>query len=379
MAKIGAREGRPMKSLHTTLCDLLEIRYPILQAGMGVNTPYSLTATSPELVAAVSNAGGLGVLGLGLMAPDEISEQVVRTKKLTSQPFGVDLLFPTLGGVGSFEELLAKIPDEYWRFVEKLQREFGIPPPREKITPAQWINMASPALVMKQFEVLLEERVPLFVSGLGNPAPVIDRAHQQGMKVMACVGNVKTAKRVAASGVDAIAATGWEAGGHGGRIGIFTLVPQVVDAVHPIPVVAAGGIADGRQVAAALMLGAQGVWVGSLFLATEEAPIPQWYKALILMADDEGTAKSASWTGKLMRHFHTPITDAWAQSGLKPLAMPLQGMLMWDIVAGAIEAGKYEHAAQLIGQGIAMTKEIKPARCVVEDLVQGALATLKGR
>src|SRR3990172_2816195 len=366
-----------MRQLHTKLCDLLDIRYPILQAGMGIITPYSLTATSPELVAAVSNAGGLGVLGLGLMTPDEIGQQIKKTKQLTSQPFGVDLLFPTLGGVGSLEQLKAQIPREYREFMARLQREFDIPSPQEPVDPQMWINMASPDIAMRQFEVLLEERVPVFVSGLGNPAPVVPRAHAQGMKVMACVGNVKTAVRVAEGGVDAIAAAGGDAGGHGGRTGTFTLIPQVVDAIHPTPVIAAGGIADGRQVAAALMLGAQGVWVGSAFLATTEAPIPQWYKDLIIRADDEGTAKSEYWTGKLMRHFKTPLGAAWETSGLKPLPMPLQGILMWDIVAGALEQGKYEHSGQLIGQGIGMTKEIKSARQVVEELVGGAIQALE--
>jgi len=133
----------------------------------------------------------------------------------------------------------------------------------------------------------------------------------------------------------------------------------------------------GRQVAAALMLGAQGVWVGSAFLATTEAPIPQWYKDLIIRADDEGTAKSEYWTGKLMRHFKTPLGAAWETSGLKPLPMPLQGILMWDIVAGALEQGKYEHSGQLIGQGIGMTKGIKSARQVVEELVGGAIQALE--
>lgn len=367
-----------MERLHTELCDLLDIRYPILQAGMGIITPYSLTATSPQLVAAVSNAGGLGVLGLGLMTPEEISDQVRQTKRLTSQPFGVDLLFPTLGGVGSLEELKAKIPQEHRGFVEQLQRQFGIPSPREPVDPQMWINMASPDIAMRQFEVLLEERVPVFISGLGNPAPVVPRAHAQGMKVIACVGNVKTARRVAEGGVDAVIAAGWDAGGHGGRTGTFTLIPQVADAVRPTPVIAAGGVADGRQIAAALMLGAQGVWVGSAFLATEEAPIPRWYKDLILHADDEGTSKSEYWTGKLMRHFKTPVGAAWETSGLSPLPMPLQGILMWDVVAGALEQGKYEHSGQLIGQGIGMIREIKPAKRVVEELVAGAIQALEG-
>jgi NAD(P)H-dependent flavin oxidoreductase YrpB (nitropropane dioxygenase family) len=152
----------------------------------------------------------------------------------------------------------------------------------------------------------------------------------------------------------------------------------VADAVHPTPVIAAGGIADGRQVAAAMMLGAQGVWVGSAFLATEEAPIPQWYKDLILQTDEEGTSKSEYWTGKLMRHFRTPVGAAWETSGLKPLPMPLQGILMWDIVAGALEQGKFEHSGQLIGQDIGMIKEVKPAKQLVEELVAVAVQALEG-
>lgn len=366
-----------MKDLHTPLCDLLGIRYPILQAGMGIITPYSLTATSPELVAAVSNAGGLGVLGLGQMLPDQVREYIRATKKLTSQPFGVDLLLPTLGGIGTLEELLTQVPEPHRAFVNQLRRRFGLPELAERPDPTIWINMASPDIAMRQFEVLLEEKVPVFVVGLGNPTPVVPRAHAQGMKVIGSVGNVKTSRRVAQGGVDALVAAGWDAGGHGGRTGVFTLIPQVVDAVRPLPIIAAGGIAHGRQVAAALMLGAQGVWVGSAFLATPEAPVPQWYKELILQADDEATSKSEYWTGKLMRHFRTPLGEAWQTSGLEPLPMPLQGILMWEIVSAAIEGGQFQHSGQLIGQGIGMIKEITPAAQVVKKLVAEAVTGLE--
>jgi enoyl-[acyl-carrier protein] reductase II len=198
--------------LHTPICDLFGIRYPIVLAGMGGVCTHALTA-------AVSNAGGLGVIGGATMDADGLRREIQRTRELTDKPFAVDLLAP--------------IPD----------------------------------MIRPQMQVVFEEKVKIFVAGLAVPRDFIAEMHERGMLVVVMVGKVRHAVKSAAEGADVVAAQGTEAGGHTGEIGALALVPQVVDAVN-IPVLAAGGIADGRQLVAALALGAQGVVIGTRFIAT---------------------------------------------------------------------------------------------------------------
>jgi nitronate monooxygenase len=364
--------------LHTELCDLLGIQYPIIQAGMGMLQPYvPPVSTSPELVAAVSNAGGIGILGPSGVSPEEVAEYIKKTKALTDKPFGVDLIFAgSLSGtaVGNMQDLKNQIPPEYKALLKNLREKYEIP--EVEVEPTIWRTMLDPKIARKQFEVVLEEKVPVMVSGLGTPPFVVSECHARGIKVLSAVGNLKTACRAAELGVDAIIVEGWGAGSHSGRIDNLVLIPPVVDAVKPIPVIAAGGIADGRQVAASLMLGAAGVWIGTRFLATPEAAIPDWYKQLIIQAGDEGTQKNAYWTGRLNRHYKSPVDEALETSGLKPLPMPLQGILTFDFMAGAIKAGKYELSGQLMGQGTAMIKELKPAAQIMAELVTEAVTAL---
>src|SRR5581483_10028139 len=256
-------------SLHTAICDILGIEYPVILAGMGPTAGRGggAAATAP-LVAAVSNAGGLGVLGGAGSTPEELREEIRKVRSLTDKPFGVDLLLPSnlvrpvspspalpqRIGEGA-TDWRAQIPQEYWDAINGLKAQFGIPEvQREGPAPGggAW-------RIEDQVQVVLDERVPVFASGLGNPAPYVPPCRDLGIKVIALVGNVKNARRVADSGADIVVAQGHEAGGHTGRIGTLALVPQVVDAVAPVPVVAAGGIGDGRGLAAALALGAHGV------------------------------------------------------------------------------------------------------------------------
>src|SRR5712692_8118707 len=206
----------------------LGIEYPIFQAGMGF-------VAHAELAASVSNAGGLGCIGSGTMNDRELREQIRRCRAMTDRPFGVDILFAEVKADKSDQDVV-----RYTGNVNRL------------------------------IEVTFEEKVPVIVSGLGNPAGVIERAHKDGVVVMSLCGNVKQARRLEASGVDVIIAQGHEAGGHTGRIGTMTLVPQIADAVK-VPVLAAGGIGDGRGLIAALALGAQGIWMGTRFVASIEA------------------------------------------------------------------------------------------------------------
>jgi NAD(P)H-dependent flavin oxidoreductase YrpB (nitropropane dioxygenase family) len=366
-------------TLRTRICDLLGIEYPILLAGMGPTAGGGRgSAATAELVAAVSNAGGLGVLGGAGFAPDALRAEIRRIREMTDKPFGVDLLFPS-NAVRPVEaaqggDPRALIPPEYWEIVKRLKEQFGLPDvraerPRELRT---W-------RVEDQVEVVLEERVPVLASGLGNPAPFVPRCHELGIKVIALVGNTKNARRVAQGGVDIIVAQGTEAGGHTGRVGTMALVPQVVDAVAPIPVVAAGGIADGRGVAAALALGAEGVWCGTVFLATYEANLYDWQKQRILQATEEDTIVTRLYSGKTMRNITNPLAEAWEALGVKALPMGLQGLLVADLVASARAAGKDELLMNAAGQAAGMITRLRPAREVVEDLVRGAVEVLTHR
>jgi enoyl-[acyl-carrier protein] reductase II len=232
-----AAEENPM--IRTPLCDLVGIETPIIQAGMG---PFGSGA---ELAAAVSNVGALGTLGAAGRPLDDLTEQLRRLRDLTDRPFAVNLVFHQ-----PYEE---------------------------------------------SFELILDAKPPLFSFALGDPGDMVDRAHDAGIKFIQQVHNVTQARQMAERGVDVIIAQGTEAGGFGGNLATLPLIPQVVDAVDPIPVVAAGGIADGRGLAAALVLGAQGANIGTRFLASQEASISHDWKQAILTADSERAIRAELW------------------------------------------------------------------------------------
>lgn len=282
--------------MKTRLTQTLQIEHPIIQAGMGGVARW-------KLAAAVSNAGGLGVLGMALMPPDFVRQEIRKVKDHTDKPYGVDLL-------------LAE----------------GTP------------------MINEVMQVLFEEQVPVFVSGLGDPGPWAARMREHGMKIIALVGNVRQAKRCAAAAVDVIVSQGHEAGGHTGRIPTFVLTPMVVDAVAPIPVVAAGGVGDGRGLAAALMLGAEGVLVGTRFIATVEAECHDGYKDKLIEISEEGTVVTRAYTGKTCRVVRNQHTEEWAarEAEIKPFPQQLlsigdrrhSGMLLGDSEFGMMPAGQ---------------------------------------
>lgn len=378
--------------LHTRLCDMLDIEYPIMLAGMGgMGGPVA----GPELAAAVSNAGGLGVLGCAFLSAQKVQAMIRKTKSLTSKPFAVDTVLPSeIPQLGTTAEIKAELPTalkaestststsastEQTDFVEKLKQELGIP---ELAGPGGYLSKMAEETIWtdaqfkEQLEVILEERVPVYAAGLGNPGPYVDEFHARGMKVIGMVGNVRTARRVASSGVDIIVAQGTEAGGHNSRVATMPLVPQVVDAVSPIPVVAAGGIGDGRGLVAALALGAVGVWCGTVFLATQEAIYEDYHKQRILESTEDDTVVSKVITGKRARYLKNRLIDAWDRSGLATLPMPLQPIAILPIMDSAYEARLADIVPAPAGQVCGMIRQLKPARQVVEEMVQGALKTL---
>ena len=361
-------------SLHTRICDLFGIEVPIVLAGMG-------GASTPALAAAVSNAGGLGILGAAACSPDELRAWVRKTRSLTDKPFGVDTLLPAsvrreaYGAGPSPQERLPELLAFAREFMEKEGLEAPPPTPANEQRRRETFTKD---FFAAQMEVVIEERVPVYASGLGDPGPWMERMRANGTKVMAVVGAVRHARKVAASGVDVIVAQGHDAGGHNSPVGTMALIPQVVDAVAPIPVLGAGGITDGRGVAAALMLGAEGAWVGSAFLATNEAGIFEFQKKAIVAATEESTVVSRALTGKPARMIRSKWTDALAASGLEALPMPFQGFVSGPVQAAAFAAGRADVAPGFAGQGIGMISSIRPAAEVLHDLVAGAERALRG-
>ena len=368
-------------TLHSRVCDILGIDYPIVLAGMG-------GASGPELAAAVSNAGGLGVLGAAACGPKQLREWIQRTRALTDKPFGVDTLLPA--SVRRARDLGASGPtpadqlSELQTFARDFMAQEGLGSP-DAVGHRQSRDTDEPPLFTAEFfdaqmEVVIEERVPVYASGLGNPGPWMEQLRANGTKVMAVVGAVRHAIQVKSSGLDIIVAQGHDGGGHNSPIGTLALIPQVVDAVGDTPVLGAGGIVDGRGVAAAFMLGAEGVWVGSAFLASEEANIFDFQKQAIVDATEEGTVISRSVTGKPARIIRSKWTDLWSRSGRDPLPMPYQGMVAGPVMAAANRDHRGDINPGFAGQGIGMIRSVRPAAEIFRDLVTGAERALaRGR
>jgi NAD(P)H-dependent flavin oxidoreductase YrpB (nitropropane dioxygenase family) len=363
--------------LRTPLCDLLGIRVPIIQAGMGWDKE-GLT-TPAELVAAVSDAGGLGVIGGSPLRPELIRERIREVRALTQQPFGVDITLPKMEEVRVPDplEVRKEIEERYPQhadFTGKLIEDLGLEPqlPDRK----SWVK--TPAATREQLKVILEEEVPVLVIGLGDTAEVVPLAHAKGMKVMALAGAVKHALSHARKGADVVIAQGYEAGGHTGTIANFPLIPQVVDAVRPLPVVAAGGIADGRGVAAALALGAVGVWCGTAFLISEECRINPAFKNQILTGKSEDFVRTCYSSGHWARHYRSPVIQAWLDSGLQALPTPYQGALMDEVRRGAEHAGRVDLMYVPGGQVAGMLNQtrVRPARVIVEEMVAEAVSII---
>ena len=361
-------------NLYTPLCDLLNIKYPIIQAGMGWDKE-GLT-TPPALVAAVSNAGGLGCIGGSSIRPEVIRERIRAVRQLTDKPFGVDITLPKMEDVRIpdpdevHKEIQEKFP-KHAKFNDELIPKLGLtpqPPDRKS-----WVK--TPAATREQLRVILEEKVPILIIGLGDTAEVVPLAHERGIKVMALAGAVKHALSHARKGADVIIAQGYEAGGHTGTIGNFPLIPQIVDAVRPKPVVAAGGISDGRGVAAALALGAVGVWCGTTFLVTQEGGINPIYKKQILNGTSEDFVRTAYTSGHFARHYRSDVIKAWMSSGLEAMPTPYQGNAMDEVRRAAEAANRVDLLHVPGGQVAGMLSEQRnnvPAREIVERMVSEA-------
>ncbi|CAN7519616.1 nitronate monooxygenase family protein [Phenylobacterium sp. LjRoot164] len=312
-------------SLHTPLCDLLGVKHPIMLAGMG-GVSYA------ELVAAVSNAGGYGVLGMAGRTPDFIRDEMRKVKSLTDKPFGVDLL------------------------------------------------AASPESLTASVEIIIEEGASSFVAGLGVPMPIMEKLKKAGLKVMVVCGAVKHAVKAEQAGCDAVICQGGEGGGHTGLVGTMPLVAQAVEAVK-IPVVAAGGLYDGRGLAAALTLGATGVWMGTRFIASQEAHAGEMYRQAILEAADEDTIRTRSYSGKPMRVKKNPYVEEWETRPQDIQPFPMQAMLstregVMGGIGGQLEGLDPDRSCFAMGQSAGGVHEVLPAATIVANLIKEAEAAI---
>jgi len=358
---------------------MLGIEYPILSAGMGPTLIGETTGAPVDLVVAVSEAGGLGVLGGSGFTVEDMREAIREIKSKTKKPYGVDLLLPQkleLGGRADAKdmhlaEILKLIPKSHQEWIKKIKEDLQIPDV-DIIVKMNTTTMHP----QESIKVCIEERVPLFCAGLGNPGFMVNDAHAVGMKVLGITGNTKNAGRMAKSGIDILVAQGHEGGGHTGRIGTMALLPQAIDAAYPVPVLAAGGIGDGRGLAAALAMGCIGVWVGTRFLATDEGGALPVNKQRIIQSTDEDTRVSKAYTGKTLRASYNQFHDLWDESGLEPLPFPSQVIISSALLAGFVEAHKDEYVGGLAGQISGLIKEIKPARQVLEEMVEEAVDIL---
>ena len=322
-----------MTALRTPICDLLNIDYPVFQAGMG-------WVARADLVAAVSAAGGLGCIGAGSTTDaDELRAEIRGVRAQTDQPFAVDILFATV----------ASKVDEAVRYTDK---------------------------VMAMVDVVFEERVPVLISGLGSPRDAVAGARERGIKVMSVVGAVRHAEKAVADGVDAVIASGSDGGGHVGSIGTAALIPAVVDAVD-VPVLAGGGLADGRGLLAALSFGAQGVWIGTRFIATQEARAHENYKQKIAETDTAGTVVTRAHSGKTCRLIRNAFTDSWAGREAEIEPYPLQGMHVGHPASqrGRIE-GDVENGVLPAGQSSGLIGGVPKAGEVVQTIMAEADAVL---
>ncbi|HVI32471.1 nitronate monooxygenase family protein [Phenylobacterium sp.] len=321
-------------TLHTKLCDLLGVQHPIMLAGMG-GVSYA------ELVAAVSNAGGYGVLGMAGRGPDFIRDQMRLVKTLTDRPFGVDLL------------------------------------------------AASPESLTASVDVIIEEGASSFVAGLGVPMPIMEKLKKAGLKVMVVCGAVKHAVKAEQAGCDAVICQGGEGGGHTGLVGTMPLVAQAVEAVK-VPVVAAGGLYDGRGLAAALSLGAVGVWMGTRFIASKEAHAGELYRETILEASDEDTIRTRSYSGKPMRVKKNPYVEDWEKRPQDIQPFPMQAMISHNAgvmggIGGQIEGLDPDKSCFAMGQSAGGVREVLPAGEIVRRIMAEAeaaidqVAALRGR
>ncbi len=353
--------------MRTSLCDQLGIEHPIVGF-----TP------SEHVAAAISRAGGLGVLGCVRFNDAAELDKVLdwMDGATDGRPYGIDVVMPQkVPAEGAAIDLNQLIPAGHRDFVDQTLIRLGVPPLPSDAQAREGVLGWLHSVARAQLEVALAHPARLIANALGSPPPdVVASAHDRGMLVAALAGKAAHARSHVAAGVDVVVAQGYEAGGHTGEIASMVLVPEVVDAVGPdVPVLAAGGIGSGRQIAAALALGAAGVWMGSAWLITTEyaelSPLPGLREAL-LAATSSDTVRSRIYSGKPARLLKNSWTDAWLEPDApEPLPMPLQNLLVADAHQRLMRSGNPDVIPMPVGQIVGRMNEVRPVADVVAALV----------
>jgi NAD(P)H-dependent flavin oxidoreductase YrpB (nitropropane dioxygenase family) len=360
---------------------------------LGIDVPIFAFSHCRDVVAAVSKAGGLGVLGAVSHTPEQLEIDLAWIEEqVGDKPYGVDLIVPAKyagdeGGGYSLDDIRQLIPAEARAFVDDILKRYEVPElpadpdPATAARPEALAGMAAPFSANRagpQLEIALAHRTAFVANALGPPPKfLIDRVKEEGRLVGALAGKAVHAERHVQAGVDVIIAQGSEAGGHTGEIGSMVLIPEVVDAVAPVPVLGAGGIGRGRQMAAAMALGAAGVWCGSVWLTTDEAETHPVVKEKMLAATSADTLRSRSLTGKPARMLRSAWTDEWERADAPaPAGMPLQSILTGAAQARIRRAayvkgsGAEKLANYFVGQIVGNMNQPKKAAQVVYDMVE---------
>jgi NAD(P)H-dependent flavin oxidoreductase YrpB (nitropropane dioxygenase family) len=350
----------------------------------GIEFPIFAFSHCRDVVAAVTKAGGFGVLGALAFTPEQLAIELDWIDDhVDGLPYGVDVVMPaSYAGAGELpahatnaemaDILDELIPEGHRKYVEEVLARYEVPPLPEEDQVNRllgWTHEGARPLV----DIALSHPIKLLANALGPPPPdVVKLAHDQGVKVAALVGSVPQAERQVQNGVDIVVASGYEAGGHTGEITSMVLVPDVVDAIAPVPVLAAGGIGDGRQVAAALALGAEGVWLGSIWLTTAESDMQPYLVEKLLAAGSRDTARSRALTGKPARQLRTAWTEAWeAPESPGTLPMPLQYMLTAEAQRRIGRSNVKELQGIPVGQIVSRMNQVKPVRQVIYEMIEG--------
>ncbi|MGB4136881.1 MAG: nitronate monooxygenase [Microbacterium sp.] len=342
---------------------------------LGIEYPIFAFSHCRDVVAAVSKAGGFGVLGVSRHSEEDLRVDLRWIRdQVGDKPFGVDLIFPEKSAAGETEEeSLAKIPAQHREFVAGLMRRFAVPEPTDESSARLY---SAHKLTVEHFErlaeVALEMDISMLVSALGTPpAHLIEDCRAKGIQLGALVGSTRHAERQIAAGTDVLIAQGHEAGGHVGNISTMVLVPQIVDVAQGRPVLAAGGVADGRQVAASLALGAQGVWMGSVWLTTSESDLQDSLVERLLAAQSSDAVVSRTYSGKPARILRTEWVSAWEEEGApSPLPTPLQGLLVRDAMTSAVEHGIPAVLGTPVGQTVGQLVRRESCAGVIGRLVE---------
>ncbi|HWE55097.1 MAG TPA: nitronate monooxygenase family protein [Acidimicrobiales bacterium] len=373
--------------MKTDLCEMFGIEFPI----------FAFTHCR-DVAAAVSKAGGMGVLGALAFTPEQLEIELTWIDEhCGGKPYGVDVVMPVKtadrdAGLHDTKELAGQlygmIDQKHWDYADKILADHGVPPLPEDDGDASgemreglvgegvlgWTEASGTPLI----DVALGHDISLLASALGPPPKdAIDRAHAQGVKVAALIGRVEQAIRDVQQGVDIVIAQGYEAGGHTGEVATMVLVPDVVDAISPVPVLAAGGIGSGRQMAAAMALGAQGVWTGSIWLTTTESNTGEIAMEKLLRARSSDTVRSRALTGKPARQLRTAWTEAWeAPESPGTLPMPLQFILNSKAMRRITRSGNKDLTGMPVGQIVSRMNEVKPCKDVIFEMVEEYVAVM---